>query len=392
MPEPSTLQLATRHDFARPLVLILGDQLSHELASLKQAPADSVIAFCEVEEEGRYVPHHPHKIAMMLAAMRHHAQELRECGWQVHESRLEDPDNLQRLSSEAERLAALYQCDGVLVTRPGEWRLLDDFLARREAGSVRWEVLEDTRFFTTPAAFAGWAEGRKQLRMEYFYREQRRDTDLLMEGSEPAGGKFNHDHDNREPIPDDFHAPPPPVHAHHADATTREVLTLVAARFGEQASDEERHFGSLENFNWAVTRAQARCDLTHFLDHCLADFGRYQDAIEDSDPFLFHSRLSAALNIGLLSPQEVCSAVDAAWRRGEVPINSAEGFIRQILGWREYVRGIYWTRMPGYKRENRLEASRNLPEFFWTGTAACAVWIRPSPAPASMPTPTIFAA
>ncbi|MBR9754909.1 cryptochrome/photolyase family protein [Cobetia sp. 4B] len=360
------MQLATRHDFARPLVLILGDQLSHELASLKQAPADSVIAFCEVEEEGRYVPHHPHKIAMMLAAMRHHAQELRECGWQVHESRLEDPDNLQRLASEAERLA-LYQCDGVLVTRPGEWRLLDDFLARREAGSVRWEVLEDTRFFTTPAAFSGWAEGRKQLRMEYFYREQRRDTDLLMEGSEPAGGKFNHDHDNREPIPDDFHAPPPPVHAHHADATTREVLTLVAARFGEQASDEERHFGSLENFNWAVTRAQARSDLAHFLDHCLADFGRYQDAIEDSDPFLFHSRLSAALNIGLLSPQEVCNAVDAAWRRGDVPINSAEGFIRQILGWREYVRGIYWTRMPGYKRENRLEASRNLPEFFWTG-------------------------
>lgn len=366
-PTPATLRLATRHDFARPLVLILGDQLSHELASLKQAPADSVIAFCEVEEEGRYVPHHPHKIAMMLAAMRHHAQELRECGWRVHESRLEDPDNLQRLASEAERLAALYQCDGVLVTRPGEWRLLDDFLARREAGSVRWEVLEDTRFFTTPAAFAGWAEGRKQLRMEYFYREQRRDTDLLMEGSEPAGGKFNHDHDNREPIPDDFHAPPPPVHAHHADATTREVLALVAARFGEQASDKERHFGSLENFNWAVTRAQARSDLTHFLDHCLADFGRYQDAIEDSDPFLFHSRLSAALNIGLLSPQEVCSAVDAAWRRGEVPINSAEGFIRQILGWREYVRGIYWTRMPGYKRENRLEASRNLPEFFWTG-------------------------
>ncbi|WP_404983470.1 cryptochrome/photolyase family protein [Cobetia marina] len=367
MPETSTLQLATRHDFARPLVLILGDQLSHELASLKQAPAESLIAFCEVEEEGRYVPHHPHKIAMMLAAMRHHAQELRDCGWQVHESRLDDPDNRQSLILEAERLAALHQCDGILVTRPGEWRLLEAFLARREEGEVPWVVLEDHRFFTTPAQFATWADGRKQLRMEYFYREQRRDTDLLMEGSEPAGGKFNHDHDNREPIPADFQSPPPPQHDHRQDALTREVLTLVDTRFGEGAEGELRHFGNLNNFNWAVTRAQALDDLAHFLAHCLADFGRHQDAIDDSDPFLFHSRLSAALNIGLLSPHEVCAAVDDAWRRGEVPVNSAEGFIRQILGWREYVRGIYWTRMPGYKQENRLSATRDLPEVFWRG-------------------------
>ncbi|WP_233266386.1 cryptochrome/photolyase family protein [Cobetia sp. L2A1] len=366
---PHRLTLATQHDFTRPLVLILGDQLSHSLPSITLAPAESVIAFCEVEEEGRYVPHHPHKIVMMLAAMRHHARELRDCGWQVHESRLDDPGNLHSLTEEAERLATLYNCDGILVTRPGEWRLLEAFKRRQRVAQPRWEILEDTRFFTTPADFERWADGRKQLRMEYFYREQRRASDLLMEGSEPAGGKFNHDHDNREPIPEHFTAPAPPTHAHHEDEMTSEVLAMVEARFGKEAPEDQRHFGTLEHFNWAVTRQQAKCDLTHFLNHCLADFGRYQDAIEDSDPFLFHSRLSAALNIGLLSPQEVCEAVDSAWRRGEVPVNSAEGFIRQILGWREYVRGIYWTRMPAYKQENQLGGTRDLPEVFWRGNS-----------------------
>ena len=144
------------------------------------------------------------------------------------------------------------------------------------------------------------------------------------------------------------------------DATTQAVAELVTTHFGE-------HFGTLDGFNWAVTRRQALGDLRHFIAHALVDFGTYQDAISDREPLLYHSRLAAAMNIGLLSPQEVCEAVETAWQAGRAPINAAEGFIRQILGWREYVRGIYWQRMPGYKQENRLNARRGLPAFYWHG-------------------------
>jgi len=342
---------------SRPLVLLLGDQLSHDLASLQDLPADAVIALCEVAAEGSYVPHHPQKIALILAAMRHFAAELRDKGYRVHYSALDAAENTQALIPEAERIAALYDCDEIRVVRPGEWRLWEAMQARQEA-ALPWRLLEDTRFFTTPAAFAAWAKGRKAPRMEHFYREQRRRTGLLMEGDTPAGGQWNFDHDNRQPLTADIQPPAPP--RHDQDGITTEVLTLV----GEYFSD---HFGRLEPFHWPVTRRQALVDLRHFLTHLLPDFGRYQDAISDTDPFLFHARLSPALNLGLLSPREVCEAVEREYREGRAPLNSAEGFIRQVLGWREYVRGLYWTQMPDYKRGNALGASRGLPAAYWSG-------------------------
>lgn len=341
----------------RPLVLILGDQLSPDLASLRDLPADAVVALCEVTSEGRYVPHHPQKIALILAAMRHFAAALRSRGLRVHYSALDDSDNLQALIPEAERLAALHDCDEIRVVRPGEWRLWQAMKAREDA-ALPWRLLEDDRFYATPADFDAWAQGRKTLRLEYFYREQRRRTGLLMEGDDPAGGKWNYDQDNREPLPARFEVPAPPRHGR--DAETEAVLALVAERFGE-------HFGRPEGFHWPVTRRQALADLRHFLAHLLPDFGRYQDAISDSEPFLFHSRLAAALNIGLLSPREVCEAAEREYLEGRAPLNSAEGFIRQILGWREYVRGLYWTRMPDYKRGNALDASGALPACYWSG-------------------------
>jgi deoxyribodipyrimidine photolyase-related protein len=342
---------------SRPLVLLLGDQLSHDMASLRDLPEDAVVALCEVKEEGRYVPHHPQKIALILSAMRHFAAELRDKGHRVHYSTLDDPDNVQELVGEAERLADLYGCDEVRVVRPGEWRLWQAMHERRGA-SLPWQLIEDDRFFTTPEEFAAWAWVRKAPRMEHFYREQRRRTGLLMEGAEPAGGQWNLDHDNREPLPEDISSPKLP--RHRRDRITREVLGLVSEHFGE-------HFGTLEGFNWPVTRRQALVDLRHFIAHALPRFGHYQDAISDSEPFLYHSRLSPAMNIGLLSPREVCEAVEREYLEGRAPLNSVEGFIRQVLGWREYVRGLYWTRMPDYKRLNALGANRDLPAFFWNG-------------------------
>ncbi|MGC3871744.1 cryptochrome/photolyase family protein [Halomonas sp. GXIMD04776] len=339
---------------SKPLVLVLGDQLSLELPTLRDATNDAVIALCEVTEEGRYVPHHPQKIALIFAAMRHFAQQLRDKGRQVHYSALDDDDNCQDLLDEAERLATLYTCDEIRVVRPGEWRLWKR-IANRKAN---WTIIEDDRFFCPLADFATWAKDRKQPRMENFYRQMRRRTGLLMEDDEPAGGQWNFDHDNRQPI--DRHIDVPALPRHRHDDTTRRVLALVESHFSE-------HFGSLEGFNWPVTRRQALADLRHFIDHRLPDFGRYQDAISDTQPYLFHARLSAAMNIGLLGPREVCEAAEAAYYQGDAPINAVEGFIRQILGWREYVRGIYWLKMPDYKCENHLNAKRDLPAFYWTG-------------------------
>ncbi|WP_251977850.1 cryptochrome/photolyase family protein [Salinicola avicenniae] len=339
---------------SRPLILILGDQLTESLEVIAQAPEDAVIALCEVQQEGEYVPHHPQKILLILSAMRHFADSLRDKGYQVHYSGLEDDDNLQALIPEAERLAELYGCDEIRVTHPGEWRLL----AQIQARGTRWRLHEDNRFYCSLEEFDTWLEGRRRFRMEDFYRGMRKRTGLLMENGEPVGGQWNFDHDNRQPLKDDL--APPAAPRHRMDETTQATKTVVETHF-------DTHFGTLDGFNWAVTRRQALSDLRHFIDHALANFGTYQDAISDNEPLLFHSRLSASLNIGLLLPQEVCDAAIEAWRSGKAPINAVEGFVRQILGWREYVRGIYWQRMPGYKQENRLNARRGLPDFYWSG-------------------------
>lgn len=340
---------------SKPLLLVLGDQLSLSLTTLRQAPAGAVVALCEVAEEARYVPHHIHKIGLFLAAMRHFAQTLREEGFQVHYSALDDDNNTHSLIDEAERIAKQYGCDEIRVARPGEWRLWET-MRQRDDATIPWRVLEDERFFTTPAAFSQWAKGRKQLRLEYFYREQRKRTGVLMEGDAPAGGKWNFDHDNRQPISAELDFPDLPQH--RQDALTKAALADAERHFSD-------HMGSLANFNLPVTRRQALVDLRHFIQHGLAQFGRYQDAISDSAPFLYHSRLSAAMNIGLLSPQEVCEAAEQCYFAGDAPINAVEGFIRQILGWREYVRGLYWTQMPGYKAANLLDFKRDLPGFYW---------------------------
>jgi deoxyribodipyrimidine photolyase-related protein len=206
--------------------------------------------------------------------------------------------------------------------------------------------------------FAAWAAGRKSLRMEFFYREMRRKTGLLMDGEEPEGGRWNFDAENRKPAKADLFIPKPLRFA--PDATTQDVLDLVGKRF-------DTHFGDLEPFWFGVTRADAEKQLRHFLRTGLALFGDYQDAMLLSEPFLYHSILSLYINAGLLDPLDVCRRVEKEYRAGRVPLNAAEGFIRQIIGWREYVRGIYWLKMPEYVEQNFLNATRPIPDFYWTG-------------------------
>ncbi len=218
-------------------------------------------------------------------------------------------------------------------------------------------MLEDDRFVATHAEFRAWAEGRKQLRMEYFYREMRRKTGLLMDGDQPEGGKWNYDAENRKPAKSDLFMPTPM--RTDPDAITIDVLGLVTRRF-------DNHFGDLEPFWFGVTRAHAEAALDHFIEVALAKFGDYQDAMLEGEKFLYHSLLSLYINAGLLDPLDVCKRVEDAYQAGEAPLNAAEGFIRQIIGWREYVRGIYWLKMPDYVDENFFGNTRALPDFYWT--------------------------
>ena len=344
------------------LVLVLGDQLSRDLASLDGFdPARDVVLMVEVAEETTYVRHHRQKIAFILSAMRHFAEALRLEGLQVDYVRLDDPGNSGSFTGELTRAVLRHAPDRVVVTEPGEWRvrrMMDDWPQQLGLPVV---IREDDRFLCSRSDFRAWADGRKSYRMEFFYREMRRRTGLLMEGDDPAGGRWNFDAENRKRLPPGTR--PPERLRFEPDAVTEEVIALVAARFQD-------HFGDLDGFNWAVTREDALAALALFVERALPRFGDYQDAMAQDEPFLFHALISPYLNAGLLLPREVCLAAERAWRVGTAPLNAVEGFIRQILGWREYVRGIYWLEMPAYAQTNRLGADRPLPWFYWSGETA----------------------
>lgn len=337
------------------LILVLGDQLTPDIAALRAGDKTrDLVVMAEVMAEGTYVPHHPQKIALILSAMRHFAQELRDAGWNLAYSTLDDPENTQSIEGELLRRAAGYGASEVLATRPGEWRLIRAL----EEMPLKVTQLPDDRFLCSEAEFADWAQGRKQLRMEWFYRDMRRKTGLLMEGDQPLGGQWNFDHDNRKPAKPDMLRPRAPRFA--PDAVTAQVLALVETRFS-------RHFGRLRPFGWAVTRQDALQALDHFICHSLPRFGDEQDAMLQDDPTLSHSLLSPYLNIGLLAPMEVCHRAEAEALAGRAPLNAVEGFIRQIIGWREFVRGIYMLEGPEYTGMNVLGARRALPAAFWGG-------------------------
>jgi deoxyribodipyrimidine photolyase-related protein len=347
------------------LRIVLGDQCSESLSALEGLdPARDVVLLAEVRAECTYVRHHKQKIALVLSAMRHFAEELRGRGVRVAYSRLDDPANTQTLAGEVARVARQVGATRIVCTQPGEWRVLQDMRGWEAATGLPVELREDTRFLCSMARFRQWAGDKKQLRMEYFYREMRRATGLLMAApDEPAGGAWNYDAENRGAMP--AGVVPPAPRRFPPDATTREVIALVERKFAD-------HFGDCAQFGWPVTAAEAEQALEDFVARRLPRFGDFQDAMAEGEATLFHALISAAMNCGLLDPMAACRAAEAAYRRGAAPLNAVEGFIRQILGWREYVRGIYWLRMPDYARTNALEAGRRLPWLYWSGETAMA--------------------
>lgn len=341
------------------LRVILGDQLSPTLPSLKNADKkNDTILMCEVWDEATYVKHHKKKIALIFSAMRHFAHALNQQGYTVHYTKLDDEKNSGSITGEVQHALNQHTYERIVITAPAEYRVMDNVKQWEAQFNLPVEILEDTRFLCTPDEFAQWAGDKKQPRMEFFYREMRKRYAILMDDDQPVGEQWNYDASNRKRPKKGMTGPLP--YQQTPDAITQEVIELVSERF-------DHHFGDLEPFHYAVTREGALDALELFINERLILFGDYQDAMIEGEPWLFHSHISFYLNCGLLLPMECITQAESAYRKGDAPLNAVEGFIRQILGWREYVRGIYWLKMPEYKTQNFFNAKRPLPSAYWTG-------------------------
>lgn len=340
------------------LRVVLGDQLSRSLSALADLdPERDTVLLAEVMAECTYVLHHPKKIVLVLSGMRHFARALRARGVRVAYTTLLDPGNAGSLRGEVLRAVARFRPKRIVATEPGEWRVLEDMRAWQMAAGIEVDIREDTRFVSRTQSFRAWAQGKRSLRMEFFYREMRRQTGLLMDNGTPVGGRWNYDSQNRKRLP--ARIEPPPVPHFPPDEITHEVMAMVEGRF-------RSHFGRVDGFSLPVTARDARRALDDFIANRLPYFGDWQDAMKRNAPHLFHSLISTSLNLGLLLPLDICREVEAAFRSGRVKLNAAEGYIRQIIGWREFVRGIYWLHMPQYGRLNALDAQRVLPWLYWS--------------------------
>lgn len=342
------------------MLAVLGDQLSMELpafAALDRA-ADAVLMM-EVKQESEHAPSHVQRTVLFFSAMRHFAMEAAARGYRVRYVTLDDAGNTQSLTGEVARAAVALRPGRVVVTQPGEYRVEAMLGAWGKSAGVEVEVFEDTSFLTSGAQFAAWARGRRSLTMEYFYREQRRRLGVLVRpDGTPEGGDWNFDAENRESFRSAPGAPVP--RRFEPDAVTRGVMEMVRREL-------PRLPGRMERFGWAVTAADAAAAMDDFVGTRLAGFGPCEDAMWTGEPWLYHAQMSPAMNLKLISPRAMLDRVIGAWERGGAPLQSVEGFVRQIIGWREFIRGVYWYEGAGYAERNGLGHTGNLPEFYWTG-------------------------
>ncbi|QWE16200.1 cryptochrome/photolyase family protein [Polynucleobacter sp. AP-Nino-20-G2] len=340
------------------LILILGDQLDLDNPVLKSinSTLDQVVMI-ESADEAKFVWSHKAKIALFLSAMRHFAKRLEELGLPllyIQQSPRSIVENLRAII-ESEKFTHL------VCIEPGEWRLKQAIEALASELKIKLEMLEDPHFYCSRQEFGAWVAGKKELRLEYFYRLMRKTHGILVdEKGNPEGGQWNFDRDNRKPFPKKGPGLIPPPELFEPDSITSEVLELVEKTYPD-------HPGSLRHFRWPVTRPQALKALEGFIEHRLGTFGIYEDAMWTDTPFGWHSLLSSAMNLKLLNPREVIAAVIQAWKKENLDLSTVEGFIRQILGWREFVRGMYFLDMPQMAEDNFYDHHHALPSWYWSG-------------------------
>ena len=345
------------------LRLLLGDQLNAAHPWFATVRDDVVYLMMEVRGETDYVRHHAQKVLAIFAAMRAFADALRAAGHRVHYLRIGDPANRQTLVDNVEGLARELGATRIERIEADEWRVEQALAALPERLGLSVEVVDAAHFLCDRVELAKRFATRVP-RMETFYRDMRRRHRLLLDADdEPLGGRWNFDADNREKWPGTPAAPPWPWPEKDCSALWAEIVAAGVDTIGESHADR---------LAWPLTRREAFAGLAHFVEHVLPHFGRFQDAMTSREDLLFHSALSFALNVKLLQPAEVVQAAIAAFEAGQVDLAACEGFVRQIIGWREFVRGVYWARMPAYRGLNVLDATRPLPAWFWTGDTGMA--------------------
>ncbi len=345
----------------RNLVLVLGDQLDADGAAFDGFESDcDAVLMSEVHEEASYVPQHRQRLVLFFSAMRHLREELEARGVTVLYGALDAKRNTGSLAGELERRVRASRPERLIVSEPGDFRVLRELRAVAKRLEVALEVRTDGHFIDTIEHFAEHAQGRKELVMEMYYRQLRKREDILMHDGKPVDGRWNFDAENRESFSVSGPGAIPPPRRFEPDQITREVIRLVERRFPDSPGDAIA-------FDHPVTSTDAQRTLENFIANRLPYFGRYQDAMASGEPYLYHSLLSSSLNLHLLKPRDAIDAALVAYATGEAPVNAVEGFVRQILGWREYIRGIYWLRMPEYAEMNALQADLPMPAFMWDG-------------------------
>ena len=351
------------------LRLLLGDQLNHQHSWYRDTRDEVVYFMAEMQQETSYVKHHIQKVVGFFLAMRSFAQHLESCGHQVIYYTLDHPENTGYLVKNLGALIETHNFTKFEYQLPDEYRLDEQLERFRESVTnpknsgitISTKVYDTEHFMTARDTLATFFKGKKTYTMEYFYRMMRKKYDLMMvTDKDPEGGKWNFDHSNRKKWKGDVHIPQQLVFK--KDVT--ELLELLD-------QEDVETIGNIDptEFNWPTTRQEGLELLQYFCEHLLVHFGDYQDAMDPEEAYLFHSRLSFVMNTKLLSPQEVVETVIDHWRdyKEEIDISQVEGFVRQIIGWREYMRGMYWMQMPDFAKANYLENHNKLPDFYWTG-------------------------
>lgn len=340
------------------LRLILGDQLNSQHSWYSRVDPDTHYVLMEVRQETDYVLHHAQKVLAIFAAMRAFASDLKRQGHCVHYISIDDPQNAHDIPKNLEHLAQANQATRIEYQSPDEWRLDKQIGDWATQSTCDVSMVDTEHFLTQRTTAATLFKGRKRWLMEQFYRTLRQQYAILMDGDVPVGGQWNFDADNRKAWKGTPSAPADARPTHNHSELWQTILRAGVNTFGNPQANA---------FRWPLNRQEALVQLDYFVKHTLPNFGDYQDAMHTDEPFLFHGLLSFALNTKMLNPREVIDAAQTAWHAGTAPLPAAEGFIRQILGWREYVRGVYWSQMPGYTEVNALEHQSNLPQWFWTG-------------------------
>ena len=340
--------------------LILGDQLNHAHSWFSQVDHEVVYVLMEMRQETDYVRHHIQKVIAFFAAMDAFAQHLTDAGHRVIYWKLEDLENTGDLIHNLNILLKKEACTRFEYQLPDEYRLDDQLKQYAESLNIPVTTADTEHFITARYELGEIFAGKKMYLMETFYRIQRRKTGILMQGKDPVGGQWNFDHDNRHTFDSSVPLPSASRVSSNQEALWKRIVDAGIQTIGTVDA---------AHFIWPINRSQSLQVLDEFITFRLPWFGTFQDALTTADPFLFHSRLSFALNSKLLNPTEVLLAVESAWRANpeSISINQAEGFIRQILGWREYMRGIYWVEMPAFAQLNFFDHQQSLPTWFWTG-------------------------